>query len=304
MKGNNVMINQPLVTGIITTYKRKPEIVVRAAKSVLNQTYKNIELIVVDDSPADFYLRRSVESSIRALGENIQYILHEVNQGACAARNTGLLAARGEFVAYLDDDDEWMPTKLEKMLPFFSNKDIGLVYCGSTVYNEITGESNYFYQKFIRGNVYDQMLTFNYIGSTSFPIMRRELLLRINGFDPLMKSCQDYDVWLRLARICSFEYTEEALVRYHTHGGEQISKNYSNVVSGHLRIIEKNKKALYNNKKAYNSQLLMLVDGYAGVAQYWNCTKTYLKAVIKAPQNIYENLRGLYAVFNTIMGRR
>ena len=109
-----------MVSVIITTYKREPETVERAAKSILEQTYKDIELIIVDDSPASFDKRIAVEKRVKELSSSIKYIKHETNMGACAARNTGIRSANGEYVAFLDDDDEWLPDKLEKQMKKFS----------------------------------------------------------------------------------------------------------------------------------------------------------------------------------------
>ena len=104
-----------LVTAIITTHKREPEIVERALKSILAQTYKNIEIIVVDDSPESFESRKAVKDSVtRYTNQNVKYVQHDECKGACAARNTGLYMAKGEYVAFLDDDDEWLPEKIEK----------------------------------------------------------------------------------------------------------------------------------------------------------------------------------------------
>ena len=97
-----------LVTVVITTYKRPPEIVNRAIQSVLMQTYPHIELIVVDDSPADYELREETARLVTGIGGNTRYIQHEKNLGACAARNTGLKHANGVYIAFLDDDDEWL----------------------------------------------------------------------------------------------------------------------------------------------------------------------------------------------------
>ena len=117
------MGNQIDVTAIVTTYKREPEIVKRAVKSVLNQTYKGIKVVVVDDSPASYDLREKVKLEVCRLNSDIMYIQHEQNMGACVARNTGLKYADTEYVAFLDDDDEWVETKIEKQLKLFNDRE-------------------------------------------------------------------------------------------------------------------------------------------------------------------------------------
>ena len=119
---------KPLVSAIITTHNREPDMVLCAVKSVLSQTYQNIELIVVDDSSPSFAQRAEVERSVRSASDDILYLKHEVCQGACAARNTGLSHARGYYIGFLDDDDEWLSTKIEEQLKGFSDDNIALVY--------------------------------------------------------------------------------------------------------------------------------------------------------------------------------
>ena len=111
----------PLVSAIITTHNRGPDMVLRAVNSVLGQTYQNIEVIVVDDSLPSFAQRAEVERSVRSISDSILYLKHEACKGACAARNTGLNHAKGIYVGFLDDDDEWVPMKIEEQLKGFLN---------------------------------------------------------------------------------------------------------------------------------------------------------------------------------------
>ena len=110
-----------LVSAVIITYKRKPEIVKRALESVLSQTYRPLEIIVVDDSPCDYELRSQVRETVESFNEEICYIQHEKNCGACVARNTGLKRAHGKYIAFLDDDDEWVSDKIEKQIAAFND---------------------------------------------------------------------------------------------------------------------------------------------------------------------------------------
>ena len=105
------MANAPLVTAIIPTYKR-PNQVIRAVKSALNQTHRDMEVVVVVDGPDD-----STSTALGAIADpRIQIVILPQHQGACGARNAGIQAASGEWVAFLDDDDEWLPRKIELQL--------------------------------------------------------------------------------------------------------------------------------------------------------------------------------------------
>ena len=102
---------QNLISVVIPTYNRK-HLLQKAIASVLNQTYSNFELIVVDDCSTD-----STEHFMKSLSDKrIRYIKHEKTKHASASRNTGIQLSKGEFIAFLDDDDRWLPTKLEKQL--------------------------------------------------------------------------------------------------------------------------------------------------------------------------------------------
>lgn len=130
-------MNKELVSAIITTHDRDPEIVLRAVNSVLNQTYDKIELIVVDDSSDHYPKRNAVENAVKAVSSGVVYIRHAENQGPCAARNAGLAQAKGYYVAFLDDDDEWVPDKIDEQLKGFSDDNVALVYGGITIIDEV-----------------------------------------------------------------------------------------------------------------------------------------------------------------------
>ena len=233
-----------MITAVITTYKREPEMVERALKSVLNQTYKDKEILVVDDSPSAYEMRKQVEEMVKSYEEQgVIYIPHEVNKGACAARNTGLANARGEYIAFLDDDDEWESEKLEKQLEEFKmcSQDTALVYCGKYFVNDVTGEVHVAKTEFRKGHIFADLIKKNCIGSTSYPLVRTDFLREIGGFDVYMPASQDIDVWLRLAWKYQVSYVEDALVKYHTHDGECITQDPKKKINAIKRINEKHK---------------------------------------------------------------
>lgn len=283
-----------MVTAVITTHKREKEIIERAINSILAQTYSPIELIVVDDSPADFPQREQVRQLAQEKGAI--YIAHETCRGACAARNTGLAAASGEFIAFLDDDDAWLPEKIQKQLEKFSD-GVALVYCGNDVYNCTTGQTTRRKTKFMRGSVYPELIKENFIGSTSFPLLRKACLEEVGGFDVLMQSAQDYDVWLRLAEKYSVDYVEEALVLYYVHDGECITKNSSKRIAGQERINQKNSAYLKKHRHAYWIRTIKLTLQYASNGQLGKALVTWLKAVVKAPEKVRKNMWYLYWSF-------
>ena len=286
-----------LVTAIITTHKREPEIVERALKSILAQTYKNIEIIVVDDSPESFESRKAVKDSVtRYTNQNVKYVQHDECKGACAARNTGLYMAKGEYVAFLDDDDEWLPEKIEKQLQGFDRENVALVYCDSLSYYQKNGEIKRRVPDFLRGKVYNQLLLHNFIGSTSFPLIKKRNLIDIGGFDILMQSSQDYDIWLRLAQKFEVNYVEDALVLYYIHEGEQITKNCKKKISGLERLNEKNWEYIKKNPEAFWIRTIKLAPFYAKDKRFGKALSVWIKASFKKPFKIIDNLKYLYSI--------
>ena len=119
------MINHPTISVIIPTYNRA-HLIGKAVKSVLSQTYQDFEIIVVDDGSTD-----NTEEIVKSFTDyKIYYICHKHNRGASAARNTGIKASRGEYIAFLDSHDEWLPEKLDKQIKTFNSEssEVGVVY--------------------------------------------------------------------------------------------------------------------------------------------------------------------------------
>ncbi|MGA9059672.1 MAG: glycosyltransferase, partial [Terriglobia bacterium] len=188
---------RPAVTVIIPTFNRA-SIVGRAIRSVLGQTYQDWELIVVDDCSTD-----GTEQAVRSFSDNrIKYIRHDRNCRASAARNTGIRCAQGEYVAFLDDDDEWLPEKLQKELEVFRNSDpeVGLVYTGWIILDE-RGKVLKVRMETKSGWVYDALLDCNFIGSPSRVTVKKQVLDRVAGFDETFLNAEDYEFCLRVARV-------------------------------------------------------------------------------------------------------
>lgn len=291
-----------LVSAVITTHKRRPDIVERAVKSVLSQTHSNIELFVVDDSPSDYEFREAVKQMVETYADrNTTYIPHEKCSGACVARNTGLAAAHGEFIGFLDDDDEWCPQKVEKLLAGFDSNEVGLVYCNQTMVNDLTQETRTSNAAQYSGFIFDRLIEFNFIGSTSFPLLRTSALRLVGGFDPEQPALQDFDVWLKIAKEYKVNFVDEVLNVYHQHGEDQISKSSDRRLRGQKRLIEKHKEYLLSHKKAYWRRLLHLIPEYANNKQYKKAMGVWLKASLLRPWAMKMNFSYLLIVVKSMI---
>lgn len=287
-----------MISVIITTYEREPQMVLRALESVLMQTYKDIEIIIVDDSHEEYALRNEVKKSIlnsAALHPeiSIEYIPHEHNLGACAARNTGLSFSNGEYIAFLDDDDEWLPDKLEKQIKKMESSKAALVYCGCFCKNDMTGEKRIRKTETHKGMVFKQLLHHNFISSTSFPLIQKKALKEIGGFDVQMQAAQDYDVWIRISENYIIDCVDEPLVIYHEHSGEQITKNPYKKMSGLERINQKYQDQIDSSSELWHIR-------HIGITPYYSMTKNRKKAlqiwfscICKRPDKILTNLKYL-----------
>ncbi|ASA78486.1 glycosyltransferase [Thermococcus sp. 5-4] len=225
---------KPTVSVIIPTYNRA-NLLKRAIESVISQRFEDFELIVVDDASPD-----NTPEIVESINDTrIRYIRLKENSGGPVARNTGIKKARGKFIALLDDDDEWLPNRLEVQVRKFENLDreFGVVYGGFYYVSQQDGKILGKRLPRHRGDVYEHFLRENFIGSPTL-LIRRECFKRAGLFDPKLTSSQDWDMWLRIARYYKFDYVNEIVAKYYVHG-RQISFNMGKYIPGRERFIRK-----------------------------------------------------------------
>jgi glycosyltransferase involved in cell wall biosynthesis len=228
-------VARPTVSVVIPAHNRSL-VVSRAIDSALTQTYQPLEIIVVDDGSSDN--TREVVESIR--DSRIRYLRHDRNLGAGAARNTGIRAATGDYVAFLDSDDEWMPQKLERQVQVLANNtpEVAAV-CSGFVRVDEQGRVDGTTIPGDRDVDFDVLIGANRIGTTSTAVVKRALLNAIGGFDPALRSCQDWDMYLRLVRHHRLGFVPEVMARFHIGSGDRITGDTAAVVDGHLRMTKK-----------------------------------------------------------------
>lgn len=228
-------MSRPSISVIIPTYNR-PNKLSRALSSVISQSYENLEVIVVDD--------HSVTDTLSVIegfcDDRLKYISHDINKGSQQARNTGISSAKGDYIALLDDDDTWLPDKLELQLELMEDKeDIGLVYCGC--YDVLESDNSIIKIRTpeFRGDVHGKILERNILASPT-PLIKREVFDIAGPFDITLPSCQDWDMWIRIAQHYEFDYVDRPLAKFYFHGN-QISVNMEKRVEGRQRLVEKHK---------------------------------------------------------------
>ena len=203
------------VSVIIPTYGR-PNNLLRALKSVYNQTYSNIEIIVVDDNPPNSKFRLDTEEIINNnQSSNLIYIKHKVNKNGSAARNTGILVAKGDYIAFLDDDDEFEEDKIEKQYAFLeANKQYDACYCRSFFYKNTKLVFKSSYNKI--GDITKDILLLKTEYNSSTLFFTSKSLKAINGFDESFVRNQDYEIMIRFLRNHRIGVIDEFLIKRHT----------------------------------------------------------------------------------------
>lgn len=212
------------ISVIIPTHNRC-DLLPRAIKSVQDQTFKDLEIIVVSDGSTD-----DTDEVMKKLAEEdprINYISYHPGRNGNYARNTGIKASKGEYIAFLDDDDEWLPTKLEEQLKVMeSDEKIGLVYTGT---HSIYADDGIEYDSFpkLHGDMSKQVLYSNFAGSTTTVMLRKSILDSAGLFDEKLPAMQDYDLWIRICQIAKVGVVSTPLVNYYNYNNSgQISANF------------------------------------------------------------------------------
>ncbi len=212
-----------LVSVIITCYNYG-KYLAQCVESVLSQSYRDLEIIIVNDGSTD----NTDEVIANYLSDPRIRSIKQANAGQANAKNTGILNANGAFLAFLDADDRWLPDKLEKQLACFDNPDVGVVYCRARYLDEESNEFDYDmmaeYLQPRRGRVSEWLVFDNFIQFSS-SVVKKQCFEKFGAFDETLKMGIDWDLWLRLSTVYEFDYVDERLIFYRMGHSGQMSKN-------------------------------------------------------------------------------
>lgn len=229
-------MDSPFFTVVIPTHNRS-NLLKRAIESVLDQTFEDFEIIIVDDHSTD-----DTSSLMKSFSDpRIQYVINHRKKGACGARNAGIFSARGKWVAFLDDDDVWLPDKLKYQYELIQNVEqtIGLVCTDYAIFKE-KGQRPIIYENRLSGWVRDKLLYGGSIGCLSSTCIRSNILKNIEGFDERFPSNQDQDLWLRVAEVSKFAHVPKTLVHmYQENRKDRIGQNSKSKLEGHIMFRNK-----------------------------------------------------------------
>lgn len=233
---NSASRTPPLISVILPTHNRA-EMLQRSVESVLNQSRQDFEIIIISDGSTD-----NTPDVVASFNDSrIRLFQHEVSKGASAARNTGLRAAKSKYIAFLDDDDEWLPDKLKIQMPVIekSSPEVGLVYAWMEYFEN--GKSRGLRAPELRGDVFVEMLDKQAIGGCPTIIIKREVIERIGFFDESLPRGNDGNYWRRISKSYHVDFVPKVLANVYLD-----SKN---------RISHVSKKDLQNEIKALENRL-------------------------------------------------
>lgn len=280
-------MNKKLVSVVVPTYNRS-RLVTRAIHSVLSQTYSYLECIVVDDASNDDTDR--VVQSIQ--DDRLVYLRHETRRHASAARNTGIAHAKGDLIAFLDDDDEWLPTKVEKqvalLLSFSDN--VGMVYCWMDYFDE-QGSLIKKHHPELKGYIFPHVIDAQRLGGCPTLLVRREVVGKVGGFDESLLRGNDGDFIRRVCREYEVDYVPEVMVKVHVgHGLGQITSYDEKGIRNHINAQLTKLKKFETDFCSYPRQAANI---YADIAYHYGwlndwrlSTSFYWKAIVAFPYSI------------------
>lgn len=292
------MVNKktPKVSVIIPTYNRA-NLISKSIESVLNQTYTDFELIVIDDGSTDntWDVVKSFDD------ERVKYVRHEKNKGLAASRNTGIKHSNGVFISFQDDDDKWLPEKLEKEIKLLksSEQNVGIVYSGLC---RIDGDKKTYWpeSRHIKkeGNLTNELIASNFVHS--LVSIRKSCFEKVGLYDENLRAAEDWDLNLRLSKYYEFKFINEALI-VSDRRDDCLSRNLLLMLDCTEKIFEKHSDIFTKQKKSVAEIYGYLASQLCLEGHLIEGRKCFSKAIKKNPRDI-RFYSGYFASFLGLAG--
>lgn len=244
-------------------------------ENVLGQTFTDFEVLVIDDGSSD-----CTAAWVGQIQDRRVRLISQANQGMCAARNQGIALAQGEYIAFLDADDLWHPTKLAKQVRCLDEcPDVGLVYTWTALIDREGRPTGRLFASHAEGDVWQQLVQHNITESGSSPMVRRSCFETVGVFDPDLPHAGDWDMCLRIAACYPFQVIKEPLVYYRQYSNS-MSKNWQRVEKCFYTVLEK----AFQSQPPELENLKNRCYGLANITLAWKCLQTQTKDYKKAIQ--------------------
>lgn len=255
----------PLFSIVIPSYNREQSIT-RTLDSVLNQTFSDWECIVIDDHSTDN--TRNIVSNYCKNDSRYILISNESKKGANGARNTGIMHARGKYISFLDSDDSWSTTMLQKQISLYrSDEKIGCIYSDIKIINNDGVEHPFGIPLGVEGYCYSKVLEQGYLVATSALSAKRECLLDVGMFDLDLPASQDDDICFKLAKQHKIGYLSDVLTYMYIDADNRISDNSGKVAMGWWMLWNK-----------YEHDVLQYCDTETMKKHYKECLHNFVHA--------------------------
>jgi glycosyltransferase involved in cell wall biosynthesis len=257
-------LSRPFFTVVIPTYNRS-QLLRGAIQSVIDQTFRDFELLVVDDHSSD-ETKQVIESF---KDDRVNYILNDRKSGGAGTRNCGIFRAQGQWVAFLDDDDIWLPEKLEIQYKKINEVDnsTGLIYSGFSFRSSRKRWNGHVFMPKRQGRMLDDLLYDNYIGALCTVIIRTDILNNIGGFDERFSAHQDLDLYVRVAAVSNITFVSQCLVSVTLSSNNRISLDYEKKLEAcslfwnkHFNLIKCSRRLLHRNASRIFVFAIVLAD--------------------------------------------
>ena len=259
----------PLVSVVLPTYNRSSTLG-RAIDSVLDQTFANFELIIVDDGSTD----DTTDVLDAYTDPRIRIIKHKNSKGGSAARNTGISESRGKHIAFIDSDDKWIESKLERQLKQIEScTNISAVYTG--YYKNHSGYRELGHIPKHGGNIFEAQLARDRVNPTSTVLVKSECFDAVGKFDESLDARQDYEMWLRISKEFNFGYIKDPLVIMYE-GENRITNNIDDRIQSTLDIIDKYSMSINNLSESEKRDAL--ATQYFSLGRYCQKQRDFTKA--------------------------
>jgi glycosyltransferase involved in cell wall biosynthesis len=269
----------PKVSVVIPTYNRAGFLRL-AVQSVLNQSFGDFEILIVDDASED-----DTPAVVAGFADaRIRYIRHERNRRIAGTRNTGIVNSAGDYIAFLDDDDEWLPSKLAQQVAALDSSagSVGAVYTAFAQVDVATQQIFRTIKPRKRGHILHELCIRNWIGTASTVCLRRQCLDEVGLFDESVAFGEEYDMWIRIAHRFDFKYIDDVLVRYGLHSN-RLSTNYDVMIAGLERQLQKHASFFAVDRTNYSRRYVWLGTLYCYRGDTRKGRRSFLEAIKVSP---------------------
>lgn len=289
------------ISVIVTTFNRA-RLLEQAVTSVVCQTFRDFEILILDNNSTD-----ETESIVRRFGDRrLNYIRH-APLNISQARNLGLGKATGEFVAFLDDDDLWLPNKIESQLEVFERgpENLALVY-GGLIRIDDAGNELSCHAPVLRGMILRDLLKQkdDFTGAASNPMLRKSTVVLLGGYNEQVTTGEDWELYLRLAEKYPIDFTSEPVVKIRCHPGPRLGDKLKEAAELEIMIVEKYKH-LFDEDPKLKSFYFQKIGGKFIRVNQSRLGRRYLREAIKTqPVNISVYIQYLFSFLGDGLYRR